>query len=222
MSFLSSQRAISECLKNDKHDKWGWVVYRTTYNDDEAWNRFRDFIIEESREEIAKSEAPEIADSLEWTFVEDSATLDGASKNHLRSRFKRWASEALKSEQPRVEDHKFGTYGIPRYSHFIIVDEGALKSAVYDAAQPAKAELFGDGYVNFVDADWKPLSEYFPDDPEAAGGEVHEAIESCTEENVGWMKIGLHLVGPDFYRAMMGYPDVWYVMYQRPPEVMNW
>jgi hypothetical protein len=224
MSLASPQRVISECLKNEKNDKWGWVIYRTTYDDDEGWTRFKQFIIQQSRDNIAKSDAPEIADSLEWTFVEDRATLDGASKDHLRARFKQWASEAVKTEQPRVEDHRFGTFGIPRYTYFIDVDEGALKSVVYDAPQPPEADLWGVGYVNFVDANWKPLSELTFDGEDVDAGEedVHEPIDGCTEENVGWMRIASHMVGAGFYQAMMGYPDVWYVMYQRPPEIRNW
>jgi hypothetical protein len=92
----------------------------TTYDDDEGWTRFKQFIIQRSRADIAESDAPEIAGSLEWTFVEDRTTLDGASKDHLRSSFKQWASEAPKTEKPRVEDHRFGTHGIPPYAYFIM------------------------------------------------------------------------------------------------------
>ena len=70
--------------------------------------------------------------------------LDGASKDHLRSRFKQWAPEALRIEQPRVDDHRFGAFGIPRYTYFIDVDEGVLKSVVYDAPQPPEVDLEGE------------------------------------------------------------------------------
>lgn len=222
MSLPSPQRVISECLKNDKHDKWGWVIYRTAYNDDEGWARFKDLIIQQSRADIADSDAPEIAESLDWAFVEDRATLDGISKDQLRVRFKQWASEALRTEQPRVEDHRFGSFGIPRYTYFIDVDEDALKSVAFEAPQPPETDLWGVGYVNFVDAEWKPLSELTEDVGGAREEDVHEAIEGCTEENVGWMKIASHMIGAGFYQVMMGYPDVWYEMYQRPPGVKNW
>lgn len=221
MSIPSASRVISEWLKDNKHDKWGWVFYRTTYNDDEAWRRFKDLITEQSRTHIAESDAPEIVSTLEWKFVEDRATLEGASKDYLRSRFLQWASEALKIEQPRVEDHRFGDFGIPRYCYFIVVDEGALTSVVYDAPQPPEFDSDYVGYVNFVDAKWKSLSELVPDDPEPAEDEVYEEIEGCTEENVGWMKIATHMAGVSFYQCMMD-AAVWYVMYERPPEVVIW
>jgi hypothetical protein len=224
MDLPSPQRVISECLKNEKHDKWGWVIYRTTYDDDEGWTRFKQLITQQSLANIAESDAPEIADSLEWMFVEDRATLNGATKDHLRSRFKQWASDAVKTEQPRVEDYRFATLGNPRYTYFIDVDEGAMKSVVYDALQPPEKDFDGVGYVNFVDGRWKPLSELTSNIGQVDEGEdeVHEAIEGCTEENVGWMKITSRMVGADFYEAMMGYSDVWYLKYQRPPETVNW
>lgn len=219
MSLLSPERAIFDWLKNQGHDKWGWVIYRCTYDDDKAWARFKEFIIQQSRADIANSDTPELSDSLEWTFVEDRVTLDGASKDQLVSRFKQWAPEALKTEQPRVKDHRFGTWGIPRYTYFIYVDKGALRSVVYDAPQAPKPDLDGVGYVNFVNADWKPLGELG-----IAAGEddVHEPIDGCTEEDVGWMKIASHMVGTGFYESTIGYPDCWYVFYERPPEIKNW
>jgi hypothetical protein len=73
--------------------------------------------------------------------------------------------------------------------------------------------------VNFVDANWKPLSERFPAEG-GEGDESHEPIDGCREENVGWMKIAAFMVGPDFYDAMSGFPDVWYSFYQRPFETV--
>jgi hypothetical protein len=95
--LLSPEQVISKSLKNEKHDKWGWIIYRTTYDDDEGWTRFKQLITQQSFANIAESDAPEIADSLQWMFVEDRATLDGATKDHLRSRFQQWASDAVKT-----------------------------------------------------------------------------------------------------------------------------
>ncbi|KAH6706369.1 hypothetical protein BKA61DRAFT_138235 [Leptodontidium sp. MPI-SDFR-AT-0119] len=223
MSLPSPQRVLFDCLQDGKHDKWGWVIYRCTYDDDEGWNRFKRFIIQQSQANIVESDTPELADGLEWTFIEDRATLDGASKDQLRSRFKQWASEALKTEQPRVEDPLSTAYGNPRYTYFIHVDESALKSMVYGGPQPPKMDGRR-GYVNFVDAEWKPLSEIKSDlgIVDEAEDEVHEPIDGCTEENVGWMRIALHMVGAEFYELMMGNRDVWYTVYKRSPQVSNW
>ncbi len=99
-----------------------------------------------------------------------------------------------------------------------------MKSVVYDAPQPPEVDLDGVGYVNFVDADWKPVSQIRSEigSTHNEAEEVHESIEGCTEENVGWMRIPSRFVRADFYQAMIGYPDMWYVFYQRPPEVLFW
>jgi hypothetical protein len=75
--------------------------------------------------------------------------------------------------------------------------------------------------VNFVDANWVPLSERFPDEEGGDGDARHEPVDGCCEESVGSMKVAsLTMVGPDFYDAMGGFPDVWYSFYQRPPETV--
>ena len=77
----SAEQNILSFLRHQKHERWGWVIYRCTYNDDEAWDRFKDFVDQQSRQFIAESDTPEIADSLEWTFIENRDILDNATKD---------------------------------------------------------------------------------------------------------------------------------------------
>jgi hypothetical protein len=75
-----------------------------------------------SREDIASSDAPEVADRLERAWVEDP-TLDGASLAALLEKFRAWAAEEVE-RQP-------GDYYaevIPRFNLFIVVDDEALRS----------------------------------------------------------------------------------------------
>ena len=165
--------------------------------------RFKQIIDQRSREIIADYDTPEAGASLEWTFIEDRGTLNGASMYQLRSRFKAWAAGAIRTEQPRAENGR--TFGVPRYNFSIRVDEGALRSVVHEASHPRKTDVHSKGYVNFVDANWKSLSERLP----AEGREVDESCQppdGCREEDVRWMKIG--------------FPDVWYSFYKRPPETV--
>ena len=46
-------------------------------------------VLERTQEEMQESDTPEVADKLEWTFAEDRAALDGASRSQLRERFKK-------------------------------------------------------------------------------------------------------------------------------------
>jgi hypothetical protein len=66
---------------------------------------------------IAESDAPETAEHLEWKWVEDASTLDGASTAALRERFRAWSSGEV-ARQP-------GDYTpavIPRFRYLIKID----------------------------------------------------------------------------------------------------
>ncbi|KAK7403921.1 hypothetical protein QQX98_010291 [Neonectria punicea] len=165
------------------------------------------------------SDAPDIAENLEWTFIED-ACFDGASTQELRAHFLAWRGEAFRAEQkapqPRADVPQ---YGSPRYDYFIQVDEAALRSIFVENDDDRPWwDGFNEGYVNFVNANWKSLAELGLD----PGDEEHESIHGCTEEDVGWMKMSAGLVGAEFYEAMIGVADLWYVFYKRPPAVNTW
>ena len=192
-----------------KHDKWGWVIYRCTYGDDEAWAKFQKIINGRSRKGIARREFPyEVANSLEWTFVSDKSLFDGASRDQLRQHFRAWATEAEKSEQPRAVDvDGEGYYVASRYQYFIQVDEEVLRATV--DADPYND--FDCGWVNFVrcwdqdlDPDWR-----------------EKAREHIDEEDGddGWMRIAGDMVGPDFYDGIGASSEYWYAFYTPPPGI---
>lgn len=78
--------------------------------------------------------------------------LDSASRSQLRERFNTWAAEAIPIEQLRakaeIERTLEPSFGIPRYSYFVQVDEEALQNVI---AAP-KPDLWREGFVNFVDS----------------------------------------------------------------------
>ena len=208
---------LLDSLAELKHDKWGFVIYRCTYQDDEAWERFKRIVLERTQEDMRESDAPEVADKLEWTFVEDRAALDGVSRPQLRERFKQWAAQAIVTEQPRakaeIKQDPAPTFGIPRYNYFIQVDEEALQSVL---AAP-KIDPSGEGFVNFVNARWTPLGDRYPDND----NDRHDPIDGCTEEDVGWMRIAAMMIDADWYGAAGGFAGGgWHVYYLRPPRIV--
>jgi hypothetical protein len=226
IDYPSSERNILDALHHQKHDKWGWVIYRTTYADNEAWTRFKKHITAQSHRTIAESDTPELEKSLEWTFIDDRASLEGASVPQLRECFKRWAAETFNIEQPRVAanyvpDREFNTrHGSPRYTSFIQVDEEALQSMIDEWGQP---HLKGTGHVNLVRAHWKSMKKQREEDGEDECLEEeqgdHEPIDGCCEEDVGWMKIASTMVDANFYVEMNEPPPFWYLNYRRPPDI---
>ena len=216
---LSAERSIRDRLREMRHDKWGFLIYRCTYADDAAWARFKDIISERSNQVIVDSEVPELANSLEWTFVEDRPTLENASKELVRTQFRAWtASGAENAEQPRAVGH-WTPVKSPRYEYFIHVDEGVLRSIVSEAPQPPAYDLEGVGYVNLVDASWRPHDD---DSEDLDRNDQHfESIEGCRAEDVGWMKIASHMVGPSGYDAFTNLGD-WQAFYKRPPQIVTY
>lgn len=161
MPLPSTESQLVEVVDDMKHDKWGFVIYRCTYQDDQAWERFETKVYEHTQEWVQDpdTDTPEVANSLEWTFVENRAALKGASMAQLRERFNRRAALAVVDEQPRgraqtqAKHPDVRTFGIPRYEHFIQIDEEALQSVL---AQP-ETGFWPRGIDNFVDARWRPL-----------------------------------------------------------------
>ncbi|KAL8909497.1 MAG: hypothetical protein Q9207_000177 [Kuettlingeria erythrocarpa] len=192
----SAVQNIHDDLRHFKHDKWGWIIYRSTYGDDEAWTRFQQTINERSRERMAKPGVPpEVANSLEWTFVSDPITLDGASRDQLRRRFRAWAAEAGRTEQPRAADHEKNWNGLrsQRYTYFVQVDEEALRSVV-DADPSDRWDV---GWVNLVRAD----------EEQDFGRDAKKEDAEEADDEEGWMMISAHMLGPDFYDAIGQMPE---------------
>jgi hypothetical protein len=200
-----------------QHDECGLVIYRCAYNDDQAWNRFKQTLEAQTQETIAfYKDTAEANDSLEWTFVENRATLEGASKDYLRKRFKQARSQTVDKDQSL-----FTAEGEPCYScqnrYFIQVDEQSL--------QDLQDWGWAGGSVNFVDADWRPLRERLPAEKISNEEFEFDPVEGCTEEHVGWMKIA----GPMINRDLCGLegdqgsgmdPELWYVYYVRPDDIL--
>lgn len=224
ISWPSPERKIQIFLR-EKLEKWGWVIYRCTYEDDEAWSRFKQIVEERSRTSIASFDTPVVGNTLEWTFVEDRDTLDSASKHRLHARFREWAAHAIDIENPHHENRHLGAIGIPRYEYFVMVDEGALRSVVYDAPRLPDDYMDGEGYVNFVNTSWLSLDK----DPlavelsteERLNEEQYEPIDDCREKNVGWMEMASSMLTSEFYDAMADNRDVWHCFYRRPPITVN-
>lgn len=158
---------------------------------------------------MARSEDPPTAvGSHEVTFVEDRPSLDGASIDQLRRSFKQWRDQASAIEQPQAQESPSLHYSQHRY--FIQIDEQSL--------QDLQDWGWDGGSVNFVDADWRSLTEWLQTDQLTDSYFEFEPIDSCTEEDVGWMKIAGPMIGAHFYEDMN--PELWYIYYRRPHDIL--
>jgi len=214
---LPSPDLIENQGQQIKHDKCGFVIYRCAYNDDQAWSCFKQTLEAQTQKTIAfRKDTAEAINSLKWTFVENRASLEGASKDRLRKRFRQARSQTIDLDQPPPT-----TEGEPYYScqnrYFIQVDEQSLNDL--------QAWGWHGGSVNFVDADWQPLRERLPAEDIPDEEFAFDTVEGCNEEHVGWMKIAGPMIGKDLcgLEGDQGSgmdPELWYVYYVRPDDIL--
>ncbi|PKK53641.1 hypothetical protein CI102_985 [Trichoderma harzianum] len=167
---LSDERKIQWLLKSgSSEEKWGWVIYRCSYKPElqSTWESFKRFVDDKTRKEIA--------DKLDWVFVEDPE-LEGASLDELKRRFRAWARSEVQGEYD-IDTTSYNRGS--RHGYFIQVDEAALLSLV---------KGLSNGHVNIV----RGWVDSLP--PEEATDEFGDAIG--IED---WMKIRASMVAPYFY-----------------------
>lgn len=212
--------AYSACweIKRDlealKHEKWGWVIYRTGYKDDLAWFKFKHLLSQWTAHNVSNSDEPGILNNVEWVFMDDRATFDRASREFLRQHFKQWAEASVVTENPRAGEVGLDRRTSTRYCEFVQVDDDCLRGITDGVDETWDISIGLPGCVYFIDGDWKP-SRSESDEEE----EEFEGIDGCKEENVGWMLVPTSHLAPEFYTNIA---DSWWTFYVRPPQVLEW
>jgi hypothetical protein len=91
--LYSEASSVLEEVLRSRSKKWGWVVYRCTYDDEATWQKLKQWIIDEHRERTEDSDAPTLIDHLDMVFFEDRALFENASRDDLRVHFKAWRED---------------------------------------------------------------------------------------------------------------------------------
>ncbi|OAT09935.1 hypothetical protein BDBG_05627 [Blastomyces gilchristii SLH14081] len=191
ITIPSHAENIRDHLRDFKHDRWGWVIYRCTYSDDNAWARFQQIINERSRQRMAEPDVPpEVANNLEWKLVSDPTTLDGASRDQLRARFRTWAAEARATGK-----HLFDWLEI-------------TAEALWSVVEGDPDDTLDGSWVHLVRAGDHDFDRSAKAEEDEDDGEV---------EDEGWMMIAAYTIGPDFYDVIGPEPEAWYKLFLLAP-----
>ncbi len=177
---------IHETLQRGHLGKWGWVIYRTSYKDDAAWDRFQRYVNEWSRETLRKEGAsPLVSGTVDWTFVSDPA-LDGVSREELCESFHQWRRRAMWTENPRMRSPKTIRNIPQRYIYFVRADEDALNSVARGSTLDQDA-----GAVQFV--------QCMPDRPCCGfgDGEAWTMLSKKVVSTEFWDQVGTSIWDPD-------------------------
>ena len=235
-SFGNNVSHIRDQLHQLDHTKWGFVIYRCTYDDDAAWERFLQILRQRVHKGLARYDGLDLIHSLDLKVHEDKANLSGASKDEVRARFLTWLSSdeaKTKQYQHSRKLQQLSSTGVStmlgldsRYRYCLHVDAAALESVVNLAPKPPEPDLHGIGYVNLIDAMWEKPDPatygYKGNDFNSEGydptDEGEPEIDGCKMEDVGWMKVGVGGLLPAAY-SLLQESGAYYAAYTRPPKV---
>lgn len=147
--FAGPAGRIRQTLQVEGHTKWGFVVYRCDYADDEAFMKLLSNIYHEAAYCLKVLEAEDLQPALDFTVKEDRKSLDGATIDQVRGIFNEW----VKSDEAKAENNNTAYPAIvkyPRYNFCIHVDADAIDSIVRRAPQPPQYDADEIGYVTLV------------------------------------------------------------------------
>jgi hypothetical protein len=109
---------LFSALRHYSSRQWGFVIIRTTYDDDEAWASYLQCVRDNAHIDLTRFK-PErgavLEQMLTWTVIEDAATLANASREHVRQRFQQW----------RQEQDDFNA-SLPRFTYCVNVTRACL------------------------------------------------------------------------------------------------
>ena len=179
----------------------------------------------------------DLLDKLAWT-VHESPSLDGATKDEVRRRFRQWVQHTAKADPTEVppdialEAKEYMLLGHARMRYCIHVDAECLASIPGGDIATENITRLDAGVVNLIRADesWQcpdfdrfDWSTHVAPDPEAGEWETHwdegePEIEGSRLHDVGWMRVNIPALYPDIY-SLLDEDHMWDVGYMRPPEI---
>ena len=222
------------------HPKWGFLVYRVYYGDEESWQRFMGILNRVSDNWIRRSHKERLLPYLFWTTMEDREAFEGASKDAIRDSFRSWVdARSVERDGPGADSPNIAEWS-PRYRACLYVDKEVLESATLteypSAVNPTGFYLKVDGRVVLIDSQY---GEHFLNHPgvdeydwqEIEDGDLaeedldedeYDPIEGKTSFDVGWQYVGLG-VAAAIYDIMCENYDAWIrpSFYKRPPAVWD-
>jgi hypothetical protein len=207
---------IEQHMQSDRHRIWGFVIYRTTYQSDEGWERFLrqlDHEMKAALESLDRYNSQDFMDKFGLAVFDDRNEFDGASTHKIRSHFQRWCVQAYKTEQ-RAGLEFVAIGRSQRYIYAVQVDEEAMLSVIAPWELSASLEHLEPGWVRLIDKRW------YLGKTEHSSSDDYDPIEGVAERDVGWMKVPFKDVMTKWYVDMRDVNN-WQRRYTRPPNLAS-
>ncbi|SPO03557.1 uncharacterized protein DNG_06240 [Cephalotrichum gorgonifer] len=133
---------LCRSLRDTGFHEWGFVIYRGVYGDDDAWNLFVQCLRDNVHLDLERGSAQRgalLEQYAQWTVIEDSESLDGASRDDVRQRFVEWREGRTVTRPanpfPQPTDP---SSVLPRFNYCLYVDRECLDTlGPHLAAKPS-------------------------------------------------------------------------------------
>lgn len=204
------------------YHKWGFVICRCTYDNDALWEAFVTMLKTSAAAYLRKWEQEDLlGPDLQWTIIEDRATLDGASKETVRQHFLEWvAAHSVERDGEGIDNPNVISH-LPRFRYCVYVDADCLNAirARWISVEPEGYRLRGEVVLINAGPETPPPSLDSDEEDEEDDEEVYEEVEGCTAANVGWMYTEAYALLENYEElAWKGsHREAWRLLYQRPP-----
>lgn len=81
---MGDLQRIRRVLEQNADLRWGFVIYRCNYDDDEKWARFMDFLNTRVQLNLQAEGGEDLFGRIDWSVQEDRESLDGAGLDAVR------------------------------------------------------------------------------------------------------------------------------------------
>ncbi|KAJ0330939.1 hypothetical protein COL922a_012231 [Colletotrichum nupharicola] len=195
-------------MKRSGFHRWGFVIYRTTYDDDAAWERYvevlkriaRSVLVDEGGDVLLE----QYMDCKQFSPAFSRLNIDAEVRKHFIS----WR-EARSEERNGPGATKDRAKRLPRFKHCVYVDRKCLDTLAGLPADCDEEKLFNVVAV-VIDGSF---DEKTPGDDEG----LYPDIEGCTARYVGWGYEDIEML-VDTYEESHNYP-LSHIDYKRPPLI---
>ncbi|KAG5958636.1 hypothetical protein E4U58_005319 [Claviceps cyperi] len=204
---------------------WGFVIYRCCNASDEDWERMLQSIRSELDYDSTDYYISRDLVPFHNLHPIDDPSLYGASIDQVRSHFRSWIPENIKSrlrpEATSISDNRYNyfVYVTPRYKQCLYVDDLCIESLDQDDADCP--------VVKILDKDWKPYTPEELKDIEKIEGlgvtgdgttpaPFLDGLTDDWEENVGWMYMPVTSYLERYFTLVKW---DWLDVYVRPPYI---
>ncbi|KAL0941456.1 uncharacterized protein CTRU02_204219 [Colletotrichum truncatum] len=180
--------ATSFGMKDAGFHRFGFVIYRTVYNDNAAWERYLEVLKLAARKSLDIVGGDVLLEQyMDWPVISDPALLNGASKADVRRHFKSWcAGRSEERDGPGATNS--GVEWLPRFNYCLYVDSKCIDTLAKmpaNSIKPQEYRVLSKPVIAVIDAAFDGRT------PGSDRG-LYPDVEGCTEWYVGWkyFKIG--------------------------------